>query len=515
VAGAQILVFLLVAVALLAGFGMRFDLPYPVVLVIGGLVLGLVPGLPAPELDPDLVFFAFLPPLLYAAAFRASAYELRANALPIGLLAIGLVLVTVVAVAAVAHWVAGLPWVAAFVLGAVLGPTDPVSATAIMRRLGAPTQIEAILEGEALVNDGTGLTAYKIALSAVGAASLSAFDVFGQFVLISAGGVAIGLAVGWVFAHLRIAGQEPSIDVVLSVLTPFAAYVPAEKAGVSGVLAVVTAGVYVGSRSLELAAAGARLRTLAFWQASEFMLNSLLFLLIGLQLTRIVGDIDNSRVVTLAGEAAAVAAVVIGVRLLWMFIVPELAHLRFVAHEHASARDRFVLGWSGMRGAVSLAAALAIGEKLPERERVIFLAYAAVVVTLVLPGLTLAPLIRLLGIGQGEERRRQEVEARMRLTHAALERLDGIAGHGEAPDVVERLRDRYQARLDRLQGRLDEAGGHPDHGADGARAQIEALEAERALLGEMRREREFPAELLRSLEAELDVDEARVRSRGR
>jgi Na+/H+ antiporter len=515
VAGAEALIFLLVAVAVLAGAGLRFAVPYPVVLVIGGLVLGLIPGLPAPELDPDVVFFAFLPPLLYAAAFRASAYELRANALPIGVLAVGLVLVTVLAVAAVAHWAAGLPWVAAFVLGAVLGPTDPVSATTIMRRVGAPAQIETVLEGEALVNDGTGLTAYKIAVAAVGATSLSAAGVVSEFVLTAAGGVAIGLVVGWVFAHLRIAGREPSIDVVLSVLTPFAAYVPAEKAGVSGVLAVVTAGVYVGTRSLELAAAGARLRTLAFWQASEFMLNSLLFLLIGLQVTRIVGDIDGPGLGTLVAEAGAVAAVVIGVRLLWMFTVPELTHLRFVSREHASARERLVLGWSGMRGAVSLAAALAIGQQLPEREQVIFLAYVAVVVTLVVPGLTLAPLIRGLGLGRSDERRRQEVRARMRLTHAALERLDDLGAHSDAPDVVERLRDRYQARLDRLDSRLQDAGGHPEHGTDAARAQIEALEAERELLSEMRREREFPAELLRSLEAELDVDEARVRSRGR
>jgi Na+/H+ antiporter len=513
--GAEVLVFLLVAVALLAGAGLRYNVPYPIVLVVGGLVLGLVPGLPVPELDPDLVFFAFLPPLLYAAAFRASAYELRANVVPISVLAIGLVLVTVVAVAAVAHWAAGLPWVAAFVLGAVLGPTDPVSATAIMRRVGAPAQIETVLEGEALVNDGTGLTAYKIAIGAVGVSTLSATGVVSDFVLTAAGGVAIGLVVGWVFAHLRIAGSEPSIDVVLSVLTPFAAYVPAEKLGVSGVLAVVTAGVYVGTRSLELAAAGARLRTLAFWQASEFMLNSLLFLLIGLQVTRIVDAIDGPGLGTLLAEAGAVVAVVIGIRLLWMFTVPELTHLRFVTREHASAGERLVLGWSGMRGAVSLAAALAITENLPEREQVIFLAYVAVVITLVLPGLTLAPLIRGLGLGQDAERHRQEVRARLRLAHAALERLDELGGHGDAPDVVERLRDHYQVRLDRLENRLQEAGGNPEHGTDAARAQIEALEAERELLREMRREREFPAELLRALEAELDVDEARVRSRGR
>ena len=202
-AGAEALVFLLVAVALLAGAGLRFNVPYPVVLVVGGLLLGLVPGLPVPDLDPDIVFFAFLPPLLYAAAFQASAYELRANVVAISRLAIGLVLVTVVAVAAAAHWVADIPWAPAFVLGAVLGPTDPVSAAAVVRRLGAPARIETILEGEALVNDGTALTAYKLALAAVGGAALGAGETVAKFVLVAAGGIAIGLAVGWVLATSR------------------------------------------------------------------------------------------------------------------------------------------------------------------------------------------------------------------------------------------------------------------------------------------------------------------------
>jgi Na+/H+ antiporter len=515
VAGAEILVFLLFAVALLASFGLRFNIPYPVVLVIGGLLLGLVPGLPEPDLDPDIVFFAFLPPLLYAAAFQASAYELRANAAPIGLLAVGLVLVTVVAVAVVAHWLIGLPWTAAFVLGAVLGPTDPVSATAVVRRLGAPARIETILEGEALVNDGTGLTAYKIAIGATGA-SLSAVHVAWQFVAVAAGGIAIGIVVGWLAARLRIAAREPSIDVVLSVLTPFAAYVPAERVGASGVLAVVTAGVYIGARSLEISEAGSRLRTLAFWQASEFLLNSLLFLLIGLQVTRIVGDIEGSALATLVGEAGLVALTVVAIRFAWMFALPELADLSVIGRSYTNRRERVLLAWSGMRGAVSLAAALAIPVAgFPDRSHVIFLAYGVVVLTLAIPGLTLAPLIERLGLGQSEERRRQEVEARLRLTHAALERLEQMAEHGEGDGVVERLRDRYQSRLDRLQDRLDAAGGHPDHGADAAHAQIEVLSHERDVLGEMRRERAFPAELLRGLEAEIDVDEARVRSRGR
>ena len=513
---AEVLIFLLVAVALLAGAGLRFNVPYPVVLVLGGTLLGLVPGLPAPDLDPDVVFFAFLPPLLYAAAFQASAYELRANVAPIGLLAIGLVLVTVVAIAAVAHWVVGIPWVPAFVLGAVLGPTDPVSATTIARRLGAPPRLEAILEGEALVNDGTGLTAYKIALGAAGAASVSAGHAIVEFVLVAVGGILIGAAVGWIAAHLRIAAREPSIDVVLSVLTPFAAYVPAEKVGASGVLAVVTAGVYVWTRSQEVAQAGARLRTLAFWQSSEFLLNSLLFLLIGLQVTRIFGDIEGAQFGTLAGQAVLVAAVAIGVRFAWMFVVPEIADLSFIGRSYTNRRERVVLAWSGMRGGVSLAAALAIPlDAFPERDLVIFLAYGAVMITLVLPGLTLAPLIGWLGLSQSDERRRQEVQARMRLTNAALERLDEMAEHGQEDESVGLLRDRYQSRLDRLRDRLESAGGHPDHGTDAAQAQIAVLDHERDILHEMRRERAFPSDLLRSLEAELDVDEARVRSRGR
>ena len=431
-------------------------------------------------------------------------------------------LATVVAVAAVAHWIAGLPWAVALVLGAVLGPTDPVAATAVMARLGAPARIRTTLEGESLVNDGTGLTAYALAVSAVGAAGLSAGAVLVDFVVTAAGGIAIGLAAGWLFGRLRTVGRDPSIDLVLSILTPFAAYVPAEQLHVSGVLAVVTAGVYIGSRSLEPAQAGARLRTLAFWQSSEFLLNSLLFLLVGLQLTNLVDQSDGAELLRLAGDALVLAAVVLAVRMVWMFAAPALARLRIVTREPAGARERLVLGWTGMRGAVSLAAALAIpitvgpGEPFPHRELVILLAYGVVVITLVVPGLTLAPLIRRLGLSQSEQLRRQDTEARMRLTYAALERFDELGQADALPaQDLEALRDRYQARLDLLRDRSEEDDGHPDHGAEMARARIEALAAERRLLRELRRERAYPAELLRELEAELDVDEARVRSRGR
>src|SRR3954447_14025560 len=265
VAEIELFVFLLLAVAVLAGLGLRSGVPYPVALVLGGLVLGLVPGLPSPQVDPDVIFFVFLPPLIYAASISVSAAELRDNWRPIGLLAVGLVLVTIGAVAAVANAVLGVPWAAAFVLGAVLGPTDPVSAAAVLDRLGVTGRTKTILEGESLVNDGTALTAYKIALAAVGGSAGGAGGIGVKFVAVAAGGIAIGLVVGWVFAHLRRIVADPSLDVTLSVITPFLAYVPAEKAGVSGVLATVAAGLYIGTRSLDIIDPGTRLRTLSFW----------------------------------------------------------------------------------------------------------------------------------------------------------------------------------------------------------------------------------------------------------
>jgi CPA1 family monovalent cation:H+ antiporter len=509
VAEAELFVFLLFVVVVLAGLGLRSGVPYPVALVLGGLGLGLVPGLPAPRVDPDIIFFVFLPPLLYAAAIGASAHELKANWRPIGLLAIGLVTVTMVAVAAVAHELLGIPWAAAFVLGAVLGPTDPVTAAAVLDRLGVTGRTKTILQGESLVNDATGLTAYRLGLAAVAGAAGSVGHVALEFAEIAAGGIAIGFAVGWLFAHLRRLVTDPSLDVALSVLTPFVAYVAAEKAGTSGVLATVVAGLYVGARSLDIIEPGTRLRTVAFWDSTTFLLDGMLFLLIGLQVPSILGRIEETDALTLAGQALAVTGAVVGVRALWMFLAPTLLP------SETTAQERVAIAWSGMRGGVSLAAALAITvDDFPKRDLVIFVAYVTIVLTLVIPGLTLAPLLRVLGLGEGEAARRAEAEARVRITQAALERLEE-SGDDVPEHLVQRLRDRYGSRLERLEARIE--GDHDENGqtdvAVVGRLLAEMIEAERDVLRKMRSERAFPAETLREIERELDLDESRLRAR--
>jgi CPA1 family monovalent cation:H+ antiporter len=508
VAEVELFVFLLFAVVVLAGLGLRSGVPYPVALVLGGLVIGIIPGLPDPKVDPDVIFFVFLPPLLYAAAITVSAAELRDNWRPIGLLSVGLVLVTIAAVAAVANALLGIPWAAAFVLGAVLGPTDPVSATAVLDRLHVTGRTKTILQGESLINDATGLTVYRLALAAVGGSAGSVADVSLELARIVAGGIAIGLAAGWVFAHLRRLVTDPSLDVALSVLTPFVAYVPAEGLHVSGVLATVVAGLYIGTRSLDIIEPGTRLRTLAFWDSTAFLLDGLLFVLIGLQVPSILQRIEDKDLVTLGGYALLLTAVVMVVRILWMLVVPAVLHGR------TTVPERLVIAWSGMRGGVSLAAALAItAEGFPKRDLVIFVAYAVIVLTLVIPGLTLAPLLRRLGLEESEDDRRADAEARLRITQAALERLDEAGD--DAPDhLVQRLRDRYGARLERLEERLegDDDGGGSDIAISG-RLLAAMIEAERDVLREMRSERAFPPEVLREIERELDLDESRLRAR--
>ena len=285
---AEIICTLLIVIAALAILAKKVALPYPVLLVIGGLALGFVPGLPQVELEPDMVFLFLLPPLIYPAAIFTSWRDFRANLGPISLLAIGLVLFTTAFVAAVAHALTGLPWPAAFVLGAIISPTDAVAATAITDRLRVPRRIVTILDGESLVNDATALVAYRFAIVAMMSGRFSLSEASGRFVLVALGGTGIGLAVGWLAAHLQRRLDDPPVQITISLLTPFAAYIPAERLQVSGVLAVVAAGLFLGWRAPQILTSRTRLNLIVFWEIMVFLLNGLVFVLIGLQLPRIL-----------------------------------------------------------------------------------------------------------------------------------------------------------------------------------------------------------------------------------
>jgi monovalent cation/hydrogen antiporter len=518
---AGLIIVLLTATTVLAGIAARTGVPYPVVLVLGGLVLGVLPG-PTPVLRPDLVLVLFLPPLVYAPAFYASIDEVRAGARPILELATGLVLITGLAVAAVAHYVVGLPWEVAAVLGAILGPTDPIAATSVVRRIGAPERLVTILEGESLVNDGTAITIYALAVHAATHGSFSAASAIGSFFLDVAGGAAIGLVVAWALIKVRRLVDDPGVELALSLLIPFGAYVPADELRWSGVIAAVAAGLYAGQRAVDVTAADTRLQLRAFWDLLVFLLNALLFLLLGLQLPHIVDGLGHGGVTaSLVGHVLLVAGTIVAIRTLWMFTVPALVGAfgrgREADPPEERRAERVVLAWSAMRGGLSLALALALpltamGHAFPDRAVVVFLTYGVVLLTLVLPGITLGPLVRRLGLDRAAERRRDRAEARTAVAHAAIARIEELAADEQvSEDEAERLRAVYETRLSRQSGILEGDTGKRD-AARRSRGLLRAvIDAQRDAVEELRAARRHPADVLDEIDHELDLDEARLR----
>jgi CPA1 family monovalent cation:H+ antiporter len=513
-----LLLALIVAVAGLSVLARSVGVPYPILLVLGGLVIGFVPGMPTVELPPELVLVMFLPPLLYWAGFFSSPRDLQADARAISTLAVGLVLATIGVVAAVAHaTVDGLPWAAAFALGAIVSPTDPLAATAIGRRLGVPRRMVNVLEGESLVNDATALVAYRIAVAAAVGGAFVAWQAGLRFVVGAAGGVAVGLAVGWLVAELRRRLDDPVTEIVVSLATGFAAYLPAERLGVSGVLAAVTAGLYVGWRAPELASAPTRLLGFSFWEILVYLLNAVLFILVGLQLHPILSGVSGRSVASLVGQATLVSGVVIAVRLAWEFTVPYLTRLldRRPAQvtRRMGARERLVLGWSGMRGAVSLAAALALPKDFPQRDLLVFLTFAVILATLVVQGLTLPSLIRRLRVRGDDAEEREEVRARLVATDAALARLEELAGEEwTRDDTVERLRGLYQFRHRRLKARagIFEDDGTEDRSLAYQRLVRELLEAQRHAIVRLRNQGTISNDVMHRIERELDLEDTRL-----
>src|SRR5919202_2246121 len=448
------LIFLLGAAALLAQLARVLKVPYPVFLVLGGLVIGFVPWLPTVEISPEVIFLAFLPPLLNYAAFYSSPRDLHRHLRPVLALAIGLVLLTTATIALIAHALIGLPWGAAFVLGAILAPTDPVAAEAIFRRLGVPGRVGTVVGGESLINDGTGLVAYRLAVAAVVTGTFSVWEAGLDFLLVGGGGIIVGLILAWVVLPLWKRVRDTSIFIALSVLTPYAVYVMAEEVlHVSGILAVVSYGLYRGWRDPGLFPdASTRIQNISFWNMLVFLLESLLFVLVGQQLPAILEGLGEYSLAQVLVYAVLVYTALVGARFLWFFTTPYLHPVfdRLLRNRYLGPpwQERLVMVWSGMRGAVSLAAALAVplvtdtGEAFPGRNLILFLTFSAILGTLVLQGLTLGPLIRSLRLkGDEEEDTLTELNARLEAAYAALERLDQLRnGEGGAPSSAQEER---------------------------------------------------------------------------
>jgi len=517
-----VLAAILVAVALLLIVAQQVRVPYPILLVVGGLGLSFVPGIPEIQLPPDLVLIAVLPPLLYGTAFFTSLRDLRENAGAISLLAVGLVLTTMLVVAAVAHFlIPDLSWHGAFVLGAVVSPTDPTAAAAIAERLGLPRRIVALIEGESLVNDGTALVAYKFAVVAVVTGTFSLADAAGSFVLNVAGGIAIGLGIGFLIRQVRRRLDDPPLEITISLLSGFFAYLPAQAAGVSGVLAAVTVGIYMGWHTPELTSAQTRLQGIAVWEIVFFLLNALLFTLIGLQLPGILDALSGRSTATLIGYAAAVTAAVIAARFLW--VVPGTYLTARFRRRRRPIQDpgktAILLGWSGMRGAVSLAAALALplttdaGQPFPDRQLIIFLTFGVIFGTLVLQGLTLPAVVKTLGLEDEGRAEKEEAKARVYAAEAALARLEELAEEDWVrEDTLERLRGLFGFRRERFSSRFDPEsdGAIEDRSAAFQRLQRELLEAERNAVFELRRTGRIDDAVMRRVVRDLDLEEARL-----
>jgi CPA1 family monovalent cation:H+ antiporter len=503
----------------------KLRIPYPILLVLGGLALGFVPGLPEIDLPPDLVLVGVLPPLLYGAAFFTSLHDLRMNLRPVGLLAIGLVLLTMVVVAVVAHEIVpGLPWAAAFVLGAVVSPTDPIAATAIMHRLGVPRRLVSIVEGESLVNDGTALVAYRFAVVATISGSFTLWEAGLSFVFNVGGGIVVGLAVAWLIRQVRLRLDFPAAEVTISLLTGYFAYIPAELLGVSAVIAAVTAGVYLGWYTPELTTPEVRLMGESAWEIVTFTLNAILFTLIGLQLPGILDELGAYSTGELLWWGAAIWLTVLAARALWAYPAAWLPRrlIRRVRERDPmpSLSWLALITWSGMRGAVSLAAALAIplstdaGSPFPGRDLILFLTFAVIFGTLVIQGLTLPAVIRLLRLeDDGEEAARDEAQARIHAAEAAIARLEELVDEDWVrEDTAERVRGGYTFRQNRFAAWLDggDDGSIEARSRDFQRLRRELLNAERTAVNDLRRSGQISEEVARRVARDLDLEDARL-----
>src|SRR6476659_2982606 len=522
----QILVLLLAVVAAVAVLAARLEIPPAILLVIAGVILALIPGLPSVELAPELVLLLVLPPVIYSAAVSMSWNEFRFNLRPISLLAVGCVVFTTVAVAAATHWLLGLPWPVGFVLGAIVSPPDAVALLSILRRMQLPRRILVVLEGEGLANDATALILYRFAVAAVSAGVFSFGQAAETFAAIVAGEILWGIGVGWLMLRLRRWVHDPRIEITLSILTPFLAYWPPEHLGGSGVLATVTAGLYISWNGLRLISAATRLQGIFFWNFLIYLIESLVFLITGLQARTLIERIHQYSIAELAMSAAIISAVVIGARFVWMYPATYIPRWLFPGLRRRDPSPPwqwpFALAFTGVRGVVSLAAALAIpfatadGQPFPYRDLILFLTFSVILVTLVGQGLLVPTVIRELGLSHAGRKEREinrieEYKARSEAVEAASELLDQLAVDGNlSPDVVELLRAQHGDRLKHIDGRHAGSGISGKHGKRHDEIELLLIAAERTRINDLYRSGKLKDEARRRIERELDLREAHL-----
>lgn len=510
------LLALVVGALAVTWFCRRLDVSAPLVLVVVGIAASFLPGIAIEQFDPDVVLLVVLTPLLYSAALESSYRGIRANRRPIGLLAVGLVAFTATVVGLAAWWVVpGLPLAAALVLGAVVAPPDAVSALAVGRRLGLPRRMMTILGGESLINDATALTLFRVFVAAAAGTGVSLLDATGMFLLAAIGGTAIGLGIGWAVHRVRRRLADPKVESALGLVVPFGVYLLAEEAHTSGVLAVVVTGLYLGHHASESGYA-TRLQEQAVWQASDTILESVVFALIGLQLTTVLAGAGAVGPLLISGVVLTLVTVL--ARIVWVFPATYLPRALFRGVRRSDPYPRWqvpaVISWSGMRGVVTLAAAFAIPPEVPGREQIVFLAFFVTVATLLLHGLTLPTVIRRLGVrDEGFQADvLSEAQAQYDAVQAAIRRLDELTADGDSTTrhTAEKLRRLAQLSANSVWEQLgrsdDEAGEGP--AAAYRRLRRAMLDEERAAFVSRRDSGQIDDEVLRRVQRRLDLEEA-------
>ncbi len=523
-----VVISLLFGIAMLTMLSEKLRISYPILLVISGLLISIIPGIPVITLSPDIVFLIFLPPLLYAAAWNTAWKDFWKMKRPISLLAFGLVIFTSAAVAVVSHaMIPGFSLAFGFLLGGIISPPDAVAATSVLQGLKVPKRVVTILEGESLVNDASSLIVFRFALAAIITGQFTLMNAARQFAIVAVMGIVIGLAIAFiVYIIHRFFPTTASIDAALSLITPYAMYIVAEHFHFSGVLAVVSGGLFLTYRSQHIFNSDSRIQLAGLWGTLVFLLNGFVFILIGLQLPGIIYGLGDYSIGQAIGYAVVISLVTILVRIIWVFPAAYIPRFLFKSIRQNEARPGwktvFLVAWSGMRGVVSLASALAIpltlaGENFPHRNLILFITFVVILITLVFQGLSLKPLIRILNIEETdkENERLQALALRVQLAESVLAYLDtNYPDETQNNETYKRVRDRYERMIEITKRKLenDEADKEAASFLPNYRQMLlELVHIRRRELNYLRHKGEFSEELIREREWELDLEESRLK----